>query len=452
MEKDQEGRIYQLPVEMDELYEGLDDIEMGPRWMGEKIRKADMLVELGGPRHDYRSWLFTEIVKSRDEVRDGEFELIGPDITEIEPESSYPFGWHFKLFGRDLTDDYTEVCERYIHTAVDQIERVMLINARHTIWIRFGKGIEDRISFHSVAQTVNGFLRTVFPLVEAVEIRFIIGSEEVGGLDRIAKVQEKIKPIWHALDSKYMDLEDDDVDAFYGCTVCQTFAPNHVCVITPSRIPYCGILSYHGAKTTMEVDPHGFVFEIPKGKCLDPVFGRYTGVDEKVFEKSNYTHKRVYLHSCLKYVQTNCGCFEAIAFYIPEVDGIGIVHRRFPGETPMGLTFPKIASIISGGAQNHGFLGISVRGIRQPAFLQGDGGWDRIVWMPKDVKIEISDGIPEEIYEKIATEEDTIDPLELKAFLEKKRHPIIEKYWKNRKPQPLDVPPAGADWEDELET
>lgn len=32
--------------------------------------------------------------------------------------------------------------------------------------------------------------------------------------------------------------------------------------------------------------------------------------------------------------------------------------------------------------QNHGFKGVSIRGMRQHNFLGGDAGWDRIVSMP----------------------------------------------------------------------
>jgi acetyl-CoA decarbonylase/synthase complex subunit beta len=68
--------------------------------------------------------------------------------------------------------------------------------------------------------------------------------------------------------------------------------------------------------------------------------------------------------------------------------------------------------------------------------------------MPKTLKLEVADSIPEEVYEKIATEEDCVDPLELKDFLKQKKHPIVEKYWKNGEPVPLEIPFPGEDWAD----
>ena len=119
------------------------------------------------------------------------------------------------------------------------------------------------------------------------------------------------------------------------------------------------------------------------------------------------------------------------------------------GQTPIGLPFSKIAGLMSGGVQNHGFKGISIYGTKAPKFLQGDGGWNRIVWLPKDLKVEIADAIPEEVYDKIATEEDCITPKDLENFLREKKPPVVEKRWKDGKPAPVKIPLPGHDWPDE---
>jgi acetyl-CoA decarbonylase/synthase complex subunit beta len=176
------------------------------------------------------------------------------------------------------------------------------------------------------------------------------------------------------------------------------------------------------------------------------VMGSYVGVDEAVYERSNHQIKHCNVFSAIKYPTTNCGCFEGAAFYIPEVDGIGVSVRRYAGLTPLGIKFSRLAGTISGGSQNHGNKGVSVRSMQSKTFLKGDGGWNRIVWMPADLKKEVAEYIPEEIYDKIATEKDAIDPKDLKEFLKKKNHPVVEKYWKNGEPQPLKVPPPGGEW------
>lgn len=67
------------------------------------------------------------------------------------------------------------------------------------------------------------------------------------------------------------------------------------------------------------------------------------------------------------------------------------------------------------------------------------------------MKLEVADVIPEEVYDKIATEEDCIDPEDLKRFLKEKKHPIVEKFWKNGEPVSQEVPLPGEDWPDMIE-
>lgn len=443
------SRVFQLPTDLGKLFDGLEDVGLGPRYFAH-VPRGEMHLELGGAKNEYISYLLLEVVENPNEIFDGRLELIGPDINEVPEGTTLPIGFQFKIYGPGLTDAHYEYLERAMQTGISFQEGVMLINARATIWIRVNKRlVAQGFTFLRLFQATRANILTQFPLAEAVEGRFIVATPEIGGTEVIKPLQEEAKALWKAIDAKYAELADEDVDMFYGCTICQTFAPNHICVVTPGRIPYCGIMSYNGARVTYEVDPQGYTMEIPKGEVLNATMGEYRGVNQKVFEKSNGTVKRVYLKSCIKYVTTNCGCFEAITFYIPEVDGLGIVHRRYFGETPIGLRFSTLAGMISGGAQNHGFRGISIRGILQnDTWVAGDGSWNRIVWLPKDLKLEVAQAIPEEIYDKLATEEDAADVVKLKEFLIQKKHPIVEKFWKNSEPQPLKIPAPNDDWPD----
>jgi acetyl-CoA decarbonylase/synthase complex subunit beta len=67
--------------------------------------------------------------------------------------------------------------------------------------------------------------------------------------------------------------------------------------------------------------------------------------------------------------------------------------------------------------------------MRSPKFLQVDGGWNRIVWLPADVKERVKDFIPKDVVDKIATENEAKTINELKTFLEEMGHPIVER-WK----------------------
>jgi acetyl-CoA decarbonylase/synthase complex subunit beta len=143
-------------------------------------------------------------------------------------------------------------------------------------------------------------------------------------------------------------------------------------------------------------------------------------------EKSMGAYNRVYLHSAFEYPHTSCGCFQAIWFYIPEVDAFGLVHRDFVGETVTGVPFSGMAADTSGGRQVEGFLGIALEYLRSPKFLQADGGLKRLVWMPAELKERYKDALPEGFEAMIATEEDVKNADELMAFLDKVGHPWMK--------------------------
>ncbi|MCD4841281.1 MAG: acetyl-CoA decarbonylase/synthase complex subunit beta, partial [Methanosarcinales archaeon] len=75
-----------------------------------------------------------------------------------------------------------------------------------------------------------------------------------------------------------------------------------------------------------------------------------------------------------------------------------------------------------------GFLGVGVNYFRSPKFIQADGGWNRVVWMPKFLKDKVLADIPAEIVDKVATEEDAQDLDTLKEFLKEKDHPVVKNW------------------------
>ncbi|OYT52117.1 CO dehydrogenase/CO-methylating acetyl-CoA synthase complex subunit beta, partial [Candidatus Bathyarchaeota archaeon ex4484_135] len=286
----------------------------------------------------------------------------------------------------------------------------------------FQKGLN---SFIYIGKVLIRLFKSEMPFIEKIQVTFITDPEKVKEM-----YQEALK-IYEARDARARGLKDEEVDTFYGCTLCQSFAPTHVCVITPQRFSNCGAISWFDARAAARVDPKGPIFPIPKGECLDPEKGEYEGVNKVVREKSLGAIERVWLYTAFGYPHTSCGCFEAATFYMPEVDGFGIVHRGFRGETPNGLTFVAVADATAGGRQVDGFHGISFEYMRSPKFLQADGGWYRVVWAPKEVLERVWDFIPEDVRDKIATEEDVSNMEELKKFLMEKGHPIVER-WKEK--------------------
>jgi len=211
-------------------------------------------------------------------------------------------------------------------------------------------------------------------------------------------------------------------------------------VITPDRVSLCGAINWFDARAAAKVDPEGPNFPIPKGECIDPIGGEYTGVNEVAAELSGGEYTRIKLHSFFEYPHTSCGCFEVVGFYMPEVDGIGWVDRNFQDTAPNGLPFSTMAGQTGGGKQVVGFLGIGVNYFRSPKFIQADGGWKRVVWMNKTLKEKVYDDIPEDIRDKIATEEEAPDLESLKKFLIERQHPVVERWKEEKKEEKAPAP------------
>jgi acetyl-CoA decarbonylase/synthase complex subunit beta len=397
-------------------------VEIGVVYEGERVRKDDMQVELGGIKIPYKA----ELVQYRemDEIKDGEVIVKGPDLKDMDEGGRYPFGILVEVAGEQVEPDLEAVVERRIHDFSNYVEGLMHTNQRYDIWIRiakksFQKGFD---SFVYLGQALIKLFKAELPIIEKIQITFMTTEADV------KPFVENARGIYEARDARARALSDDDVEEFYGCVLCQSFAPTHACIITPDRISLCGAINWFDGRAAAKVDPKGPNFKVDKGDFIDTEKFEYTGINEVIKEKSLGENERFWLHTMFGYPHTSCGCFEAIAFFIPEVEGIGIAHRDYQGETVIGVPFATLATQTGGGKQLDGFLGIAIEYMRSPKFFKTDGGWDRIVWMPQYIKDRVQDAIPEELFDKIATEEITTDVNELKQFLEEKNHPVVERW------------------------
>jgi len=407
-------------------------VDVGVAYEGERVRKPKMHVELGGPNVKERFELLR--IKKPEEVEDGKITIVGPDVPALEEGSSIPFGIYIKAAGEKLEADMEGVMERRIHDFCNYIEGFMHLNQRDIIWIRLDKkAVKKGLTFEVVGKAIQRLFKSEMPIIEKIQTTFITDPTEVK-----KKFPEALK-IYEARDARVRGMKDDDVDVFYGCSLCQSFAPSHVCVIPPQRYANCGAISWFDGRAAARVDPKGPIFEIPKGKCLDEKAGEYEGANKVVAEKSLGDVTRVQLYTAFGFPHTSCGCFELTTFYVPECDGMGVVHRDFKGPTPSGLTFGAIADSTAGGRQVDGFHGLSYEYMRSPRFLQVDGGWNRIIWLPTEVKERMKDYIPKELFDKIPTEKEVKTLEELKEFLKAHNHPVVER-WKEEEAAPAAAP------------
>jgi acetyl-CoA decarbonylase/synthase complex subunit beta len=395
-------------------------VDIGPQYEGETIRKDDMQVEFGGPK--VKDKLELVRLKTLDEVEHEKVEIIGPDIKDMEEGSSSPLAIIVDIAGEELEKDMEPVVERRIHMYSNYMEGVYHMNQRNDIWIRFGKAAVKKgfDSLKEFGEILIFLFTSELSVIEKISVTLVTDPKKVAEM-----LPEAVK-IYEARDERLRGMKEEDVDVFYGCVLCQSFAPTHCCVITPERIANCGAINWFDGKAAYKLDPEGPIFEVAKGELVDPVRGEYTGANQVVAERSLGQYDQVYLHSAFEHPHTSCGCFQAICFYIPESDAFGIVHRDYVGPTVLGETFSKMAAVTSGGRQVEGACGMALELIRSPKFFQADGGIRRVVWMPKEIKERYKDAIPEDLYDKVATQDDVKDVDELVAFLEKAGHPWVK--------------------------
>jgi acetyl-CoA decarbonylase/synthase complex subunit beta len=419
--------------------------EISPMFEGERVRKNDMFVELAGPKS--RGF---ELVKAAglDEIEDGKFTLIGPDLSSMLEGSRHTYAMIYRIAGKLVETDLEAIVERRNHDFQNYIQGYMHLNQRYDVWVRINKeSIKKGLnSFEQIAKATMMLFRNELPFIEKIEATYITDPAEV------EKQRAEAIKTYEVRDARTRGLHDEDVDVFYGCTLCQSFAPTNVCVVTPDRISLCGAINWFDGRAAAKVDPEGPQFAIPKGEIIDQEGGEYSGVNEKAVALSGGEYSRIKIHSFFEYPHTSCGCFEVVGFYIPEVDGIGWVDRDFTGTAPNGLAFSTMAGQTGGGKQIIGFLGIGVNYFRSPKFIKPDGGWNRVVWVTKNLKEKVKADIPPELVDKLPTEDEVNDLKTLREFLEKKQHPVTERWTKEEvapEPSPEEaarMTPAAPAW------
>jgi CO dehydrogenase/CO-methylating acetyl-CoA synthase complex beta subunit len=403
-------------------------IPMGcsPAFEGKSIRKEEMYVEFGGGR----SPAF-ELLRMRDpgEIQDGQVKVIGPEIGAMNEGSANPLGILVEVAGKTMKKDYEPVLERRIHNFINYGEGSWHVAQRDLIWVRLSKeAVAKGVKIEHLGKLLAGKFRMDFPqLLDAVSVTLITDP------DKVLAAKQEAERVYAERDARIKGMRDTDVGTYYSCTLCQTFAPNHVCIITPERPALCGAISWLDGRIAYEITPSGANQPVEKGALINAQNGEYEGVNRFVKKASHGEVERCSLYSVMEYPMTCCGCFECIALILPEVNGIMVVNREFKGMTPSGMTFSTLAGTIGGGAQTPGFAGISKNYILSERFLQGEGGIERLVWLPSPLKEELKPrlvrllearGLPE-LFDKIADDTQATTIEELTVFLERVGHPAL---------------------------
>lgn len=396
---------------------------------GEIIRRGDMQVEFDGSRVDC-----AELVQSAEatEIEDHKITVIGPEADEMELGSKNSITYVVKVAGKNMQSDFEPVIERKFHNYINCIEGVYHTGQRDMQRIRISKdAFNAGFRLKHIGEVLYASVKNEFDaVVDKCEVVIYTDPAECKRIRHEVAV-----PTFNKRDDRLKSLTDESVDVYYSCILCQAFSPSHVCVVTPERLGLCGAVSWLDAKATNELDPNGPCQVITKEKCIDERIGEYEDVNEAVRKFSQGALEEVSLYSIMEKPMTSCGCFECICGIEPFSNGVVITNREYAGMTPLGMTFPELASMTGGGVQTPGFMGHGKHFIGSKKFMKAEGGIERIVWMPKELKEFVAERLNQtakELYgidnftDMVGDETIATDPEELITFLTEKGHPALE--------------------------
>jgi len=398
-----------------------------PAFEGERIRKEDMQCEFGGQKTPAFEWL---TIRDMADVEDGKVEVEGRDADSVKEGGQLPLGIVIEVAGRKMQPDFEPVLERQVHTFMNEAQGLWHMGQRDISWIRISKNaFKAGFRLEHIGKLLHGLYHDQYSnILDKVQVKILTDERKV------LEFRETARKVFAERDKRIAGMTDEDIDTFYSCTLCQSFAPNHVCVVSPERPGLCGAYSWLDCRAAFEITPSGPNQPISKGNCIEPTIGQWDKINAFVLKTSGGNVERMSQYSMITDPMTSCGCFECIAAVLPSTGGIMIVNREFTEMTPCGMKFSTLAGTVGGGQQTPGFIGHSKHYICSRKFIAAEGGIKRIVWMPTMLKGEIKDAFSERIKEKgmepeeflaqIADETTATTEEEVLEFITKNEHPV----------------------------
>ncbi len=401
-------------------------VPYGSAFEGERVRRQDMRVEFGG-RYS-RAFEYLKMADF-DAIEDGKITVVGPGFEGVPEGGAMNLGIVVEVAGRKMQEDFEPVLERQIHYFINGASGIQHIGQRDIVWIRFSKAaVEKGFQLRHLGDILYARFHADFgSIVDKVQVTIYTEPEP------FEKWLALAREAYQARNIRLADMTDESVEEFYSCTLCQSFAPNHVCVVSPERLGLCGAYNWLDCKASHQINPTGPNQPIPKGLCLDPIRGVWQGPVQFVYQHSHQTVERVSMYSIMQDPMTSCGCFECIAMVIPEANGVMVVSREDPSMTPAGMTFSTLAGMAGGGLQTPGMMGMGKYYLLSRKFLLAEGGFKRVVWMSSILKETMAEelkavcereGDPD-LLDKIADERTVTTLEELLPFLEEHGHPAL---------------------------
>ncbi len=412
-------------------------VSYGPAFEGERIRKDDMYCEMGGNRSAAFEYV---TMRELNEVEDGKIEIVGPEIDQVPEGTAIPLGVWVEVAGREMQADFEPILERQLHRLFNAAQGVFHMGQRDINWVRISKEAKAAgLKFKHLGDIIHAKFHGEYgKILDKVQVKIYTRQADV------ERLREEARKVFHHRDERLGSMTDEVVDVFYSCTLCQSFAPNHVCVITPERSGLCGAYSWLDGKAAYQIEPTGPNQPISKGEPIDTVKGQWKEINEFVSQASRGEITVFNAYSMMEDPMTSCGCFECITAILPLTNGVMIVNREYPEMTPSGMKFSTMAGSVGGGLQTPGFIGHSKHYIGSQKFISAEGGLIRIVWLPKMLKDEIrpliekrcqadeelkkilQDRGVENYLDLVADEDSATTEEEVMEFLQQVNHPALE--------------------------
>ena len=392
---------------------------------GEIIRKADMHNEIWSAKNPTAELV---VMRELNEIEDHKITIVGPDFDQAK---DLALATYVEVAGKKMQVDFESVIERKFHAWFNYMEGVMHTGQRNQVRIRVSNAAyEAGLRLKDFAEVLYVMIMDEFDaVVDKCQITLITDAAQA------EKFRDEVAmPRYNQRDDRLASMTDEAVDRYFTCIMCQSFAPAHCCVVTPERLGLCGAVSWLDAKAPYELNPNGPCQPIFKEGCEDERTGRFASVNKAISDATHGAVENVTLYSILEDPMTSCGCFECICGIEPMSNGFIVVNREYKGMTPSGMTFGELASCTGGGVQTPGYMGHGRHFISSKKFIAAEGGIERIVWMPKELKDDVAERLnktAKELYgidnftDMVADETVTTDCEELLNWLTEKGHPVL---------------------------
>jgi len=393
-------------------------VEYGPDFAGEVVHDDAIGASLYG----------VELTVMGQDVVDGRVTVVGPDV-DAGLINEHPYGLLVEVGGRAMQPDFESVLERQVESLLNEAHGIMHRGQRANTSLRISQTAIDRgLRLRHLGEILHARFHNEFGTILS-RVQVTIFTDPA----RVQELTDRAQAIYDRRDARLSDLTDEDVDTFYTCTLCQSIAANHICVISPEHPGVCGAQDWMDTRAAVSIRPVGPNRAVEKEGLLDASLGQWESVNRVVQQESGGMLEAYSLYSLMQDPGTACGDFECITAMLPLANGVMVVDYTYPGLTPSGMDWAMLYEVVGNGTPTPGFLGHSKRLLRSRKFIAGDGGWQRIVWMPHALREELrpalealaaENGIPGFV-DMIATEEEAQSEEEVLAHMEAVGHPAL---------------------------